>query len=59
MRAYILTSGAIFGLLVLVHLLRIVVEGIGAARDPFYVVSTLIAAALTVWAFRLLRLPAR
>jgi hypothetical protein len=56
MRAYVTTSGAIFGLLVLAHLLRIVMEGSHLARDPWYVLVTIASAALCVWAIRVLRL---
>jgi hypothetical protein len=56
MRAYVLTSGVIFGLLVLAHVLRVVAEGSHVVRDPFFAVTTLIAASLAGWAFRLLRL---
>jgi hypothetical protein len=59
MRAYVITSGVIFGLLVLAHLLRILEEGPHLARDPSYVLVTLAAAALCVWAFRVLRMSAR
>ena len=55
MRAYVVTSGIIFGLLVLAHLLRVAAEGAHLARDPWFVVVTLAAAALCVWAFRVLR----
>jgi hypothetical protein len=37
MKAYVATTGAIFGLLTLAHLLRIVVEGRHLATDPLYV----------------------
>lgn len=59
MRAYVLTSGIIFGLLVLAHGLRLLAEGSHVVRDPFFVASTLLAASLAVWAFRLLSVPAR
>ena len=55
MRAYVITSGTIFGLLVAAHVLRIFAEGSRVARDPWYVLSTVIAAALCVWAFRVVR----
>ena len=55
MRAYVVTSGINFGLLVLAHLLRVAAEGAHLARDPWFVVVTLAAAALCVWAFRVLR----
>jgi hypothetical protein len=59
MRAYVITSGTIFGLLVLTHLLRILEEGPHLASDPWYVLITLAAASLCVWAFWLLRRSAR
>lgn len=58
MRSYIITSGAIFGLLVVAHLARLAVEP-HVARDPVYVLLTIAAAALSVWAFRVLRLVPR
>jgi len=58
MRAYVMTSGAIFGLVVLAHLLRIAAEGPQLMRDPWYVLLTALAAALCAWAVRILRLPA-
>lgn len=59
MRAYLITTGLIFGLVTLVHVWRGVEEGTGLVRDPWYVLATLVAAALGVWAWRLLRLPMR
>ena len=56
MRAYVATSGIIFGLLVLAHLVRVAAEGAHLARDPSFVLVTLAAAALCLWAFRILRL---
>jgi hypothetical protein len=55
MKAYVATSGTIFGLLVIAHLLRVFAEGTRVASDAFFVVSTLIAAGLSLWAVRLLR----
>jgi hypothetical protein len=55
MRRYLITSGAIFGLLALIHVARLFAEGTGPARDPFFIVMTLIAAALAAWAAVLLR----
>ena len=55
MKAYVITSGAIFGLLALAHVLRIIGEDAGLASDPFYMAITAAAAALCVWAFFVLR----
>ena len=54
MRAYILTSGSIFGLIVLAHVLRLVAEP-QVLREPVWILLTLAAAGLCVWAFRVVR----
>ncbi len=59
MKAYVMTTGAVFALLTLAHLLRILVEGPHLAKDPFYVLITIAAAGLCLWAWRLLRLSTR
>lgn len=56
MRSYIIVSGAIFGLLVAAHVLRVIEEGVHLVREPFFVITSVAAAALCVWAVRLLRL---
>jgi hypothetical protein len=55
MRAYVLTSGSIFGLIVLAHVWRIFLEP-HVVREPLWVLITLAAVGLTVWAFRVARL---
>jgi hypothetical protein len=59
MKAYVMTTGTVFGLLALAHLLRIFVEGRHLATNPLYILITLAAAGLCVWAWRLLRLSTR
>lgn len=49
-----MTSGAIFGLLTIAHLWRMVVEP-HLATDPVYILITAIAAGLGIWAWRVLR----
>jgi hypothetical protein len=56
MKAYVMTTGAVFGLITLAHLLRVVAEGPRLATDPFFVLLTVVAAALCLWAWRVLRL---
>jgi len=58
MRAYVMTTGAVFGLLTLAHLWRIIVER-HLATDPIFILITVIAASLCVWAWRVLRVSAR
>ena len=59
MRAYVLTTGILFGLLVLVHVWRMVEEWPHLATDPWFLVITVVGAALCLWAWRLFRLSAR
>ncbi len=59
MKAYVMTTGAVFGLIALAHLLRILAEGPHLVTDPFFVLLTLVAGTFCLWAWRLLRLPAR
>lgn len=58
MKAYLLTTGTVFGLLALVHIWRVIAESSSLARDPWFLLITVTAAALCAWAIRLLRLPA-
>jgi len=56
MKAYVMITGAVFGLLTLVHILRIIVEGLHLAKDPLYVLITVATGGLCLWAWRLFRL---
>lgn len=49
MRAFVIVSGTIFGLIVVAHIMRLFYEP-HQVRYPLFVVTTLIAAALSVWA---------
>jgi hypothetical protein len=55
MKAYVITTGALFGVLTIAHILRIVEEGPSLATNPWYILITVAAAALCAWAWRLLR----
>jgi hypothetical protein len=54
-RAYVITTGTVFGLLTVAHLLRMVMEKPDLASEPFYLAITAASAALCVWAFVVLR----
>jgi hypothetical protein len=54
MKAYVVTTGAVFGLLTLAHIWRVVEEGPHLAAEPLWVLITAAAAALCFWAVRLL-----
>ena len=55
MKAYLTTTGAVFGIVTLAHLWRMIEEWPRLATDPWYVSLTLATAALCLWALRLLR----
>jgi hypothetical protein len=59
MKAYIMTSGGVFALLVLAHIARIALEGPRVLNDFWFVFFTVLAAGLSAWAFRVLRLAPR
>ena len=54
MKAYIITSGAIFALITIAHIALIAMET-HVLREPFFLLLTLLAAALSIWAFVVLR----
>lgn len=56
MKAYVMTTGVVFGLLTVVHIWRIIAEGPHLAMDPWFVLITIATGALCLWAVRLLRL---
>ncbi len=53
MRAYIRTTGLIFGLITVAHFWRIAAEP-HLATDPVYILLTVLAVALCIWACCLL-----
>ncbi|HEX2460925.1 MAG TPA: hypothetical protein VHJ58_12330 [Vicinamibacterales bacterium] len=59
MKAYVVTTGSIFGLIVLAHVWRVIEEGPQLAADPFYILLTVAAAGLAFWSYRVLRLMPR
>ena len=54
MKTYVMVTGMAFGLVSLVHVWRFIVER-SVGSNPFFVAITVVAAALAVWAGRLLR----
>lgn len=49
MKAYVVTTGAAFGLLTVAHIWRIFLEP-HLAKDPWFILFTLIAFGLCLWA---------
>jgi hypothetical protein len=62
LNAYLLTTGGLFALLALVHAARTIHEWPRLTADPWFILEGpgigVIAAAICVWAWRLLRMPA-
>lgn len=50
-RAYLLTTCAVFALLVVAHVVRVFTESRALATDPWFVLLTVAAAALSAWAW--------
>ena len=63
MKAYLIITGALFGLLAFAHLLLTIMEWSRLAADPWFVLQGpglgVVAAALSSWAWRLLWASAR
>ena len=59
MKAYLITTGAIFALLAAAHVLRTIAEWQRLAAEPWFIVEGpgigLLAGGLCFWAWRLLR----
>jgi len=55
MKAYVMTTGASFALMVAVHVWRAVEEGPRLATDPGYIVITALAAGMAFWAWQVAR----
>jgi hypothetical protein len=53
MKAYLITTGIIFGAITLAHVARIFAEGAGLAAEPLFLLLTVVAAGLSAWAWRL------
>ena len=54
MKAYPVTPGILFLALAVAHVLRVVSER-HLARDPWFLLTTVLSLAMTVWALRLYR----
>ena len=53
MKAFLITAGTVFGLIVVAHIARITVEP-QIAKDPWFWATTVLAGVLSLWAWRLL-----
>jgi hypothetical protein len=55
MRGYVMTTGIVFAFVVVAHILRTIEEGSQLIKQAPFIITTLAAAALFVWAMSLLR----
>ena len=55
MKAYVTTTGVVFGLVTAVHVWRAVEEGSHLLTDAWFLLATAVAAALSLWAWLVLR----
>lgn len=53
MKAYVITTGVVFGLITVAHIWRAIEEGPRLAAQPWFILLTAITVALCVWAARL------
>jgi hypothetical protein len=54
MKAYVMLTGVIFGLITAAHIWRFFAE-LQMARTPWFIALTLVTAILSLWSFRLAR----
>ena len=54
MKAYVITTGTVFGLLTVAHIWRMLAERPQLAAEPWYILITAATTALCFWAFSLL-----
>ena len=57
MKAYLITTGTVFGLITVAHIWRMFAEGSHLATDPIFLLLTVLAAALCIWAWCLFKSP--
>jgi hypothetical protein len=54
-KAYLITTGAAFGLLAVLHVARLAAEGAYLLTEPIFLITTLGSIGLCVWAVLLLK----
>jgi hypothetical protein len=53
MRVYLILTAILFALVAVMHVWRMIAESASLARDPFFLLLTVICVALSAWAVRL------
>jgi len=59
LKAYLIITGIVFGLVTLAHVWKAFAEGPQLAKNPLFILLTLLAAALSSWAWWLLKRSSR
>ena len=59
MKAYLITTGTVFGLITVAHVARFFAEGSRLLTEPLFLLLTVLAASLCIWAWTLLKRLAR
>ncbi len=59
MKAYLLTTGLVFTLIVAAHVARLFAEGARLLKEPAFVFTSILSAGLAAWAWNLFRQRAR
>ena len=54
MKAYVITTGVIFALITIAHIARLATES-HVLREPIFLLLTILAAALSIWSWVVLR----
>jgi hypothetical protein len=54
-KAYVVTTGTVFALIVAAHIWRALEEEPEVAKSPVYIILTAVAACLALWAWRVLK----
>ena len=55
MKAYVLTTGVVFLLVLAAHIARLFSEGLHPVQSPWFVITSALSLMLVVWAWRLFR----
>lgn len=55
MKAYVITTGVIFLLVLLAHIARLFAEGAHLLLQPVFAFTSVLSIALTIWSWRIFR----
>ena len=55
LKTYVVTTGVMFSLMVVVHVWRATIEGIGLVKEPTFLIFTGASVAMALWAWRVFK----